>query len=150
MDNRIFCGIPAPNSAGFNDVVTFCQQNSSQILSSGSFIFCEIAGNLGFDAALRVVYERGGTELYLSKRAFSQYGIDIDDKAIDKIKIVSGNGDRVVISSAFGLFQVLRGIAIRNALLYLGANQVAQQFGVSSRCVRRIKNEKGECDGVRV
>lgn len=142
VDPRIFCGIPAPDTPAFTAMVAFCEWNASALLSSGSFIFCELAGRIGFDATLRLMYERGGSKLYISDRLTTIHGREVTAKLAEKLIALGGDNENIVIPSCWGFFTRARSLAIHDALKSMSAPKVANVFGVHERSIHRLKSSK--------
>jgi len=143
--SNLFECIPPPGSAGFAELVGFCEQHRSLVLASLPFVAAEMAHSNGFAEMLKVIRRAGGTKVYIShdRRKFnSRFHLSLDEKQHDRLVLQSDSSGLVDLPSSWGIFVSIRRAAIIAALKNRHPrDEIVRRFGVTNRYLRKLSHD---------
>ena len=137
----LFSGLPAEGTPACSDLLAFLAAHRPAVLAALPWAAAEIAGNDGFEAMLGFVRRHGGSRLYIPhewRRFTLRVGLPLSETTHRRLLKGAGPAALVETPSAWGVFLVLRRVAIEAALRDgVPRRIIAHRFGVTARSLRR-------------
>lgn len=140
---KLFTGILVDNTAYMSQLVNFCEQNRTRVLSCLPWLAAELAHNSGFSTMLEIIQKYGGRKLYIATRRDEfnkKLNIELTDSEYKRI--VSNTDDRgfVDLPSLWGIYLAIRRAAIIEAVVDGHTNhEIISNFGITERGLRKYK-----------
>lgn len=140
----IFRGLPHPTHPSFAQLVEFSEENADEIKRHLPCFTALIATEVSFWDAYKISYYLSGKRLYLpkSKKSFSvKLQCSIDTETYQLIQDIACGGPHIEIPSSWGVFNVIRKVAILTYLEETKSKADAQVvFGSNRRFIDKLWN----------
>lgn len=142
----LFRGLPNPADPSFAEIVSFSEENASKVLPHMPAFTSLIATEVSFRDAYSISYELSGKRIYLPKTAdrfASKIGCAIDAKTYERILDIACAEPHVEVPSSWGIFSIIRKIAIIEYLEQTQSKTQAQiEFGANRRFIDKLWNDQ--------
>lgn len=142
----MFRGLPNPADPTFDEIVNFSEEKSRKILPHMPAFTSLIATEVSFRDAYTISYQLSGKRIYLpknEKKFAKKIQCDIDARLYDRILDIACAEPHIEIPSSWGIFSIIRKIAIIEYLEQTRSKSQAQiEFGANRRFIDKLWNEQ--------
>lgn len=143
---ELFRGLPNPIDTSFTEIVNFSEHNADKILPHMPAFTSLIALRISFSDAYKISYHLSGKRIYLPKdrRKFAdKIQCKIDEQTYDYILGMACGEPHIEIPSSWGIFSIIRKIAIVDFLKQTKSKALAQiEFGSNRRFIDKLWNDQ--------
>jgi len=143
----LFTGLPTLGSKEHSKMISFCEENRVQVLSTLPWAAAEIAGIDGFETMMEIIHKVGGRRLYLYNnvhRLNEKLNVSISINLYQRLSSHLSTDRFLDIPSTWGIFIALRRAAIQRALMRGAPNKdIVALFGVTERSLRKQRKTMG-------
>ncbi len=143
---ELFRGLPNPTHPSFTEIVVFSEENAGKILPHMPSFTSLIATEVSFTDAYKISYHLSGKRIYLpkNKQKFTdKIKCEIDARTYERILDIACAEPHIEIPSSWGVFNVIRKIAIIDFLEQTKSKTQAQiEFGANRRFIDKLWNDQ--------
>ncbi len=143
---ELFRGLPNPADSSFTEIVSFSEENAKKILPHMPAFTTLIATDVSFRHAYEISYYLSGKRIYLpknKKRFADKIQCEIDTQTYDRILDIACAEPHIEIPSSWGIFSIIRKIAIIDYLEQTQSKTRAQiEFGANRRFIDKLWNDQ--------
>lgn len=134
---KMFSPIPPAGTDRFRNIIEFCEENRTEVLSHLSWIAAELANSWGFSATLQFIRDRSGDRIRVPLKG-GGWARGLRTETLDRFVLSSDEFGFLVLPSAIGVMDSIRVTAIDIELKRgFSTRSIARRYVVTERGVRK-------------